>query len=247
MKRPKPPKLTKNQRLFQNELKKLHRRAAEWERKHGIKFTDFPATPEIVRKKDIERVKQIRLKNFTSQQIKQYKKEYEYRNQPVQPIDTYTPPTEDDYNSGNYDQDWYEPEWQEEWGTQDETPTDDYAEMEAWIEEKIDAILNPTLIEREREGAKELLYTLIDNARHQIGTKGFYEFLQDPENAAELEKAAHAYMQSYKKKNGTDTGEPQLERFVQTLNLGRPLTDEQAYELQAYGTVDFDYSDTDYD
>lgn len=239
MKHPKSPKLTKNQQLFQQELKKLHRRAAEWERKRGIVFTDFPVMPKRVTAKDIQRVKQIQLKNFTPQQIKQY--------QTAQPTDTYSPPTEDEYTSGTPAPIQTAPDWQEEWGTQDKTPSDDYAEMEAWIEEKIDTILNPTLIEREREGAKELLQTIIDNARQQLGTKGFYEFLQDTENAAQLEAAAHAYMKSYKRKNGTDTGEPQLERFVQTINLGRPLTDEQAYELQAYGTVNLDYSGTDYE
>lgn len=247
MKSPKPPKLTKNQRLYQRELKNLQRRAKEWEKRHGIKFTDFPFMPQRVTAKDIERVKQIRLKNFTPQQIKQYRKEYEYRNQPPQTIDDYSPPSEAEYTSGNYDPYWYEPDWQEEWGTQEPVPSNDEQEMEAWIEEKIDTILNPSLIDKEREGAKDLLRTLINNAKQQIGTKGFYEFLQDPENASTLEAAAHAYIQSYRKKDGTDAGAPQLERFVQTLNLGRPITDEQAYELQTYGTVDFDYSGTDYD
>lgn len=240
-------KLTKNQQLFQQELKKLHRRASEWERKRGISFTDFPTMPQRVTRKDIERVKQIRLKNFTPQEIKQYQKEYAYRNLPAVPTDDYSPPTEDDYLTGDYDPYWYEPDWDESWGQQSENPALSTAEMEAWIQEKIDSILNPTLLEREREGAKELLRSIIDNAKEQIGTKGFYEFLQDPENAGKLEASAHAYLQSYQKKNGTDTGGPALEEFTETLNLNRPLTDEQAYELSTYGSVNFDYSGTDYD
>lgn len=234
------PKLTKNQLQFQKELQNLHRRAKEWERKQGIKFTDFPTMPERVTKKDIQRVREIRLKNFTPQQVAQYRKEYQYRTE-------YEPPTEDQYIRDDYDPYWYEPEWDESWGEESETPALSTAEMEAWIQEKIDSILNPTLLEREREGAKELLRTIIDNAKEQIGTKGFYEFLQDPENAGKLEASAHAYLQSYQKKNGTDTGGPALEEFTETLNLNRPLTDEQAYELSTYGTVNFDYSGTDYD
>lgn len=238
-KQPKP-KLTKNQQQFQRELTNLHRRAKEWERKQGIKFTDFPTMSERVAKKDIQRVREIRLKNFTPQQVEQYRKEYQYRT-------TYQPPTEDQYIRDDYDPYQYEPEWDDSWGEESEAPALSTAEMDAWIQEKIDSILNPTLVERERDGAKELLQAIIDNAKEQIGTKGFYEFLQDPENAGKLEASAHAYLQSYQKKNGTDTGGPALEEFVETLNLNRPLTDEQAYELSTYGTVNFDYSDTDYD
>lgn len=234
------PKLTKNQLQFQKELQNLRRRAKEWERKQGIKFTDFPTMPERVTKKDIQRVREIRLKNFTPQQVERYRKEYQYRT-------NYEPPTEDQYLRDDYDPYWYEPEWDDSWGEESSTPALSTAEMEAWIQEKIDSILNPTLLEREREGAKELLRTIIDNAKEQIGTKGFYEFLQDPENAGKLEASAHAYLQSYQKKNGTDTGGPALEEFTETLNLNRPLTDEQAYELSTYGTVNFDYSGTDYD
>lgn len=238
-KRPRP-KLTKNQQQFQREISNLRRRAREWERTKGIKFTDFPSMPERVTKKDIQRVREIRLKNFTQQQLEKYRKEYRYRT-------NYNPPTESDFYNGVETAQPDEPEWDDSWGEESETPALSTAEMEAWIQEKIDSILNPTLLEREREGAKELLRTIIDNAKHELGTKGFYEFLQDPENAGKLEAAAHAYLQSYQKKNGTDTGGPALEEFVQTLNLNRPITDEQAYELSTYGTVNFDYSDTDYD
>lgn len=234
------PKLTKNQLQFQKELQNLHRRAKEWERKQGMKFTDFPTMPERVTKKDVQRVREIRLKNFTPQQVEQYRKEYQYRT-------NYEPPTEDQYIRDDYDPYFYEPDWDDSWGEESESPALSTEEMEAWIQEKIDSILNPTLLEREREGAKELLQTIIDNAKEQIGTKGFYEFLQDPENAGKLEASAHAYLQSYQKKNGTDTGGPALEEFTETLNLNRPLTDEQAYELSTYGTVNFDYSGTDYD
>ena len=238
-KQPKP-KLTKNKQQFQRELVNLQRRAERWERKHQIKFTDFPSMPERVSQEDIQRVKEIRFKNFTQQQLEQYRKEYQYRT-------NYEPPTEEQYYHNDYDTYWYEPEWDESWGEESKTPAISTAEMEAWIQEKIDSILNPTLVEREREGAKELLRTIIDNAKAELGTKGFYEFLQDPENAGKLEASAHAYLQSYQKKNGTDTGGPALEEFTETLNLNRPLTDEQAYELSTYGTVNFDYSGTDYD
>jgi hypothetical protein len=239
-KAPKKPKLTPNKLAFLEELRLLRNRANRWEREKGLRFTDFPQMPETVYKEDIARVKAIRYDNFTPQQIQQYQKEYRY-------FYGYTPPTEDDFYNNTPPPEQHEPEWDEDWGETDDSSADSEQEMEAWIEEKINSILNPTLIEREREGAKDLLRNLMGNAKTQMGTKGFYKFLQEPENAEKLEAAAHAYMQSYQKRNGTDTGEPELEKFVQTLNLGRPLTDEQAYELQAYGSINLDYSDTEYD
>lgn len=236
------PKLTKNQLQFQKELQNLRRRAKEWERKQGIKFTDFPTMPEHVTKKDIQRVKEIRLKNFTPQQVKQYRKEYQYRT-------GYEPPTEDDFYNGTAPQQPDEPEWDESWGEQS---TDDYktdAELDAWIEEKIEEITQPTLVNDNvpRELAEERKDELTDymyNAKLRMGTRNFYEFLQDEETCAALQAAASDYVNE---SEGSKQTAFDINQFLTILNLGRPLTQQQEETASFYGRVDFDYTGTKYE
>lgn len=222
----KKPKLTPNQLEYQKQLKLLKRRIKSWERK-GYTFDVYiPETPERIRKKDIQKLKNIQFKRFSKEekQLARYRhEEIEERN------NTYY----EDYN------DWYfEPS---------DEPVSTVAEMDAWLEETFNEILNPSLVEREREGAKEVLRNLLDTAKAELGVKPMYEYLQQPNVADKLQSYASEYISSYQRKDGTDTGSTPLVKFAETLNLGRPLTQEQDETLTMYGTIDLDYTDTDYD
>lgn len=219
-------KLTPNQSEYQRQLRLLKRRVKSWERKGYLFEIRIPEIPKRVTKKDIQKLKNIQFKRFTKEERNKAWGRYQIREELSREPEV------------NYDDYWYEPEYR---------PVNTMAEIQQWLDDIINEILNPELLERDREGAKELLETIIDNARRELGDKSFYDYLQDPEVVTKLKNAASNYRQSYRKKNGTDTGDESLREFTETLNIGRPLTQEQAEDLEMYGAVDFDYSDTDYD
>lgn len=222
----KKPKLTPNQLEYQKQLKLLKRRIKSWERK-GYEFEIYiPETPERIRKRDIQKLKNIQFKRFS----KEEKQLARYRHEEIEELNnTYY----EDYN------DWYfEPT---------DEPVSSIAEMDAWLEETFNEILNPSLVERERDGAKEVLRNLLDTAKAELGVKSMYEYLQQPKVVDKLQSYASEYISSYQRKDGTDTGSTPLVKFAETLNLGRPLTQEQDETLTMYGTIDLDYTDTDYD
>lgn len=222
----KKPKLTPNQLEYQKQLKLLKRRIKSWERK-GYEFDiHIPETPERIRKRDIQKLKNIQFKRFSKEekQLARYRhEEIEERN------NTYY----EDYN------DWYfEPS---------DEPVSSIAEMDAWLEETFNEILNPSIVDREREGAREILLTQLETSKRELGVKGMYEYLQQPDVVNKLQSYASEYIASYQRKDGTDTGSTPLVKFCEVLNLGRPLTQEQNETLTMYGTIDLDYTDTDYD
>lgn len=219
-------KLTPNQIEYQRQVKLLKRRIKSWERKGYLFEVRIPEMVKRVTKKNIQELKSIQFKNFTKEERDIAWGRYQIRLELSREPEI------------NYDDYWYEPEYR---------PVNTMDEIQQWIDDIINEILNPDLLERDREGAKELLETIIDNARQRLGDKGFYDYLQDPEVVTKLKNAASNYRQSYRKKNGTDTGDESLREFTETLNLGRPLTQEQAEDLERYGVVGFDYSDTKYD
>lgn len=222
----KKPKLTPNQLEYQKQLKLLKRRIKSWERK-GYEFEIYiPETPERIRKRDIQKLKNIQFKRFS----KEEKQLARYRHEEIEEINnTYY----EDYN------DWYfEPS---------DEPVSSIAEMDAWLEETFNEILNPSLVDREREGAREILLTQLETSKRELGVKGMYEYLQQPDVVNKLQTYASEYIASYQRKDGTDTGSTPLVKFCEVLNLGRPLTQEQNETLTMYGTIDLDYTDTDYD
>lgn len=212
-------KLTPNQREYQKQLKLLKRRQKSWLKK-GYNFGVYmPQFNENPR-------------TVTKKEIERLK-QVQFKN--------FTP-EQKQVAKKHYEQD------KTPWGIEFERkPLKTIEEIQQWIDDIINEILNPDLLEKEREGAKDLLYGIIENARRELGDRAFYDYLQDPEVVTKLKNAASNYIQSYRKKNGTDTGDESLREFSETLNLNRPLTQEQAEDLEMYGAVDFDYSDTDYD
>ena len=219
------PKLTPNQFEYQKQLKNLQRRIKSWQRK-GYEFdVNIPSKPERITKKDIQKLKNIQFKRFSKEekQLARYRhEELEERNQ------TYY----DDSDLG------YE--------TTD-APVDTIQEMDAWLEELFNSILNPTIIEEEREDAKDTLLNLLETTKRELGVKNFYNYLQQKDVVDKLNTYASDYINSYVKHDGTDTGAIPLQKFAETLNLGRPLTLEQNESLTMYGTINLDYTDTDYD
>ena len=241
-KAPKPPKLTPNKLAFLEELRLLHNRANRWEIKKGIRFTDFPQMPDIVYKEDIARVKAIRFNNFTPQQIHQYQKEYRY-------FHGYTPPTEDDFYNNTPPPEQPEPEWNDDWGEQEQQPQESSEELKAWFEEKINQIAQPGLMDPNvpkdvAEDRKQKLKDFMHDAQLRMGDRQFKEFLLDEENFADLQAAADEYINE---SNGNDKADLALNRFLTLLNAGRPLTNEQAETAEFYGYVEFDYTGTLYD
>lgn len=222
----KKPKLTPNQLEYQKQLKLLKRRIKSWERK-GYEFDIYiPETPERIRKRDIQKLKNIQFKRFSKEekQLARYRhEEIEERN------NTYYEDNNDRY-----------------FETSDE-PVSSIAEMDEWIDELINSILNPTIIEEEREDAKDTLLNLLETAKREMGIKNFYNYLQQRDVVDKLNAYASDYINSYVKHDGTDTGAIPLQKFAETLNLGRPLTMEQNETLTMYGTINLDYTDTDYD
>lgn len=222
----KKPKLTPNQLEYQRQLKLLKRRIKSWERKGYLFEIRIPEMPKRVRKKDIQKLKNIQYKKFTPEERNKAWGRYQIREELNREPEI------------NYDDYWYEPDYE---------PVNTIAEMDAWLEETFNSILNPTLVDRERDGAKELLRGLLDDAKRELGTKAMYEYLQQPNVVDKLNTYASEYISSYQRKDGTDTGSTPLVKFAEILNLGRPLTQDQDEELTMYGTIDFDYTDTDYD
>lgn len=222
----KKPKLTPNQLEYQRQLKLLKRRIRAWERR-GYDFgIRVPKPPKRVTTKDIQKLKDIQFKRFTKEERRIAWARYEERE-----------------SEERYDYDYTEVYERE---TTDE-PVKTISEMDAWLEETFNEILNPSLVEREREGAKEVLRNLLDTAKAELGVKPMYEYLQQPKVVDKLQTYASEYISSYQRKDGTDTGSTPLVKFAETLNLGRPLTQEQDETLTMYGTIDLDYTDTDYD
>lgn len=215
----KKPKLTPNQLEYQKQLKLLKRRIKAWERKGFLFEYSPPETPKRVTKKGIQKLKNITFKKFTSEEKQEFIEKYRRREES---IDESVP-------------------------SAIHTPLPKREEIDLWLDDLIDEILNPSLIEREREGAKDLLYSLIDWARVRLGDKALYDYLQDKSVVDKLKKSASQYIQSYVDHKGVDHGAESLRLFTETLNLGRPLTNQQAEDIEIYGRFDIDIGGTDYD
>lgn len=217
-------KLTPNQAEYQHQLKLLKDRIRKWEKKGLLYDKPLPEIPKKIGKKHIQQLKNIQLRKFSKEEKQQMRQRYE------------------DVVTGKIT-----PEEQDNLTDMPNRYVDDMNEMNLWIVNCVSEMLNPTLIKREREGARNQLQILIDDAHRMLGTENFYNMLQDSDTVTQLNNAAFEYLQSYITNKGYDTGAEALRTFVRILNLGRPLTNEQEDMLQVYGHVLFDYTETDYD
>ena len=248
------PKQTPLQKEYRHQFSLLKRRAKSWEKTHRFLIDDIPTSPKKVTKKQIERIKNIRISNLTEKQRQQYRENYEtaYENRqlpiPEEEREPYTPPTENDfyYNTDNDDDYWWE-------DTPNE-PVQSQAEIEAFIDETVENILNTSSIARPNEAIRGILRTLLDNLRASIGDKAYYEFLSDSSTVEELTEAAQTGMATSptKTSNGSEKQQAQdaISKFTYTLNRHTPLDSYQAEQLSEvietegyYGGVSFEFED----
>lgn len=231
---------------YEHELSLLKRRQKEWiKTKHYI-------LPDIKEKKSREsyseaakRLHDIRLSSFTGEQKEEYAKNYEIKYEAGELTtdekynNDYTPLSENDFynNYNNYDEYWWE-------DTENE-PVKEEEEYSAEIEELINEIVSSSDVQGGRDNVRDTLKTLLNNARQQMGDREFYEFLKDSNALKDLQDAANEAIFKYIKK-GEDYDSSinsLLSRFATILNRNRPLSDEQSYTLETYGTIDYDYDE----
>lgn len=244
-------RLTPRQKEWETEYKKLKRRVSDWKRKfHAV--PDLPIKPDRITKKDIERLKQFKWKNISEAEKKQWRREYEYRYENkmpdvYQPKLPYTPPTEDDYyNNPDYGED-YDTEWEEQHPGWDEPDEDGFTEtvvsrdeIEQWINENINTIA----VDRELDGVREQLSSLVLEAADAYGDYGKYlSYLED--NADTLNKLAEKAMSGYRGKGGKIYQEDSsaLSEFATVLNMNRPLSQSQSERFENEGWISYDFND----
>ena len=249
-KRPKR-QLTKNQAQYEKELQRLKGRIYRWKKTHRILYTDIPERPQKIYQKDIDKLRNIRWKSFTEEQKREYRSNYEEAYEennlpnPYEYDDDFTPYSEDDFFNGNDTSD------EDFWEDTDNEPAQSKEEIEAFIEETMDAILDVNGIERYNDDVRNIMKTLLDNLRFSLGDKGFYEFLSDPKNVEELTEAAQTGMatSARRDRNGAENPVAQdaIMKFVNVLNNHRPLDIHQAEGLEdiitsagAFGDISFE-------
>ena len=244
-------RLTPRQKEWETEYKKLKRRVSDWKRKfHAV--PDLPIKPDRITKKDIERLKQFKWKNISEAEKKQWRREYEYRYENkmpdvYQPKLPYTPPTETDYYTNpDYGED-YDTEWEEQHPGWDEPDEDGFTEtvvsrdeIEQWINENINTIA----VDRELDGVREQLSSLVLEAADAYGDYGKYlSYLED--NADTLNKLAEKAMSGYRGKGGKIYQEDSsaLSEFATVLNMNRPLSQSQSERFENEGWISYDFND----
>lgn len=247
-------KQTPLEKEYEKQYNLLKKRAKSWEKTHRVLFTDFPKRPKKITKASIEKIKSINWKNISEEKRKEYRanyeEAYEKRDIPIPEEDNipYSPPSEDDFFN-DYDNDNYD-----FWEDTPNEPAKSKEEIDAFIEETIDNILDITGIDRPNIAMLGIFRSLLDNLKFSIGEQAFYEFLSDSTVVSELTAAAQTGLATSPAKttNGTEKQQAQdaINQFTYTLNRHQPLSDFQARDLADiiesegyYGSVSFDLED----
>ena len=243
--------MTPRQQEWEKEFEKLKRRARDWKRKfHAV--IDLPTRPERITKKDIERLKEMKWKNLSDVEKKKAREEYEYKYEQkmpeiYKPEPPYSPQTEQDWmNTPDIPDDEIgtnvEPDENDEEPDEDgyTKTVDSREEIERWIEQNIDTIT----VDRELDGVREQLESLILEAADAYGDYGEYlGYLE--ENASTLANLAQKAMNGYLGKNGKIYQEDSsaITEFATVLNLNRPLDQSQAERFENEGWISYDFND----
>lgn len=247
-------KLTPLQQEYRHELSLLKRRAKSWQKTHRFLFTDIPTEPKKITKKSIQKIKNIRYSNLYEKQKNKYRIDYEeaYENRelsiPEEDINPYTPPTETDFYD---DFDRYDDYW---WEDTPNEPVQSKEEIDAFIDETIENILDVSNLTHPNESVRAILRTLLDNLRASIGDKAYYEFLSDSSVVYELTEAAQTGMATSPTKSSSGVEKQQaqdaISKFTYVLNQHKPLDAYQAEQLSDvietegfYGGVTFEFED----
>jgi len=226
---------------WEHEYSLLKRRAKYWEKtKHILVDTDIEK-PKRVTQKSINKIKNIRLSNMTEKETRKYQEAYQekYDNSDTSNEKPYIPPTEYDYMN---DPDWVASQW---WEDTPNEPIDIRQEYDAWINDLIDSILTiaDNSSPRVNEDLRSIFKGLLEDSRQAMGDKAFYEYLSNSDVISRLQSIAYEGMSTSPTPANQHIIDGAIVDFAVTLNMGRPLSDEQAYTLQLNSAVDFDYDD----
>lgn len=229
------------------EIANLKRRAKYWEQKYHYKV-DIPDLSSVKRvtKQFVEQVRNIRYKNLTEKQKKEYSRNYTIAydrgeiNIPKS-LETYKPPTEADFTANIYKD--FSQSMPED-GDFSQEPIDTAEEIDAFINSMIDEILGEPM---HNQDAREYLENLLWEARRNYGDKGFYEMLQDDSIVRSLQESAYAAKVVSPTRNGDMRRETEVAivDFATTLNSGRPLSIEQQEMLWSTQRADIGLYDED--
>lgn len=236
---------------YEEEYKRLENRVKTWKKKYKILYTDMPKKVENPNIKSVEKLRKIRYNTLTEKQIKKYKEAYEEAYEeglipdPYKSKNPYTPNTEDTFNKG------LDTPIEEEWEDTETEPVKSREEIDAFIDETIENILDVTGIDRPNETVRDIFYNLLDSLRRSLGDTAFYEYLSDPAVVEELTKAAQTGMATSPPKNSSDAvrqeAQDAITNFAYVLNRHRPLDSYQSKDLEevvqtrgAYGGVIFE-------
>ena len=236
---------------YEEEYQRLKNRVKTWEKKYKILYTDMPKKVEHPNIKSVEKLRKIRYNTLTEKEIKKYKEAYEEAYEenlipdPYKFKNPYTPNTEDMFNNG------LDTPIEEEWEDTETEPVKSREEIEAFIEDTIEGILDVTGIDRPNEDIRDIFNNLLNSLRTSLGDTAFYEYLSDDSIVQELTESAQTGMSISPTKGGTGVEKQQaqdaINKFTYTLNKHRPLDDYQSKQLEevvqtrgAYGGVIFE-------
>lgn len=231
---------------YEHELALLKRRQKEWAKTKHILVQNIPEKKSNeTYSKAAQRLRSIKLRSFTEEEKQEYQKNYEIKYEAgdittdEKYSESFTPPSEDDFyrNSTDNSDHW--------WEETENKPAQEEQEYSAEIEELIEEIVSTSDVQGGRDDVRNTLRNLLNNARNQMGDKEFYKFLKDSNALKDLQDATNEAIFKYIKK-GEDYDSAinsLLSRFATILNRNRPLSDEQSYTLETYGTIDYDYDE----
>lgn len=229
------------------EIANLKRRTKYWEQKYHYKV-DIPDISNVKRvtKQFVQRLHDIRYKNLTEKQKKDYTRNYTIAydrgeiNIP-EPQNPYEPPTEEQFINNSYSD--FSQIWDEDDDFSQE-PIDTAEEIDAYINSMIDEILGEP---SRNQDARDYLENLLWEARRNYGDKGFYQMLQDDSIVRSLQESAYTAQVVSPTRNGDMRRETEVAivDFATTLNNGRPLSIEQQEMLWSTQRADIGLYDED--
>ena len=193
----------------------------------------------------------MKWKNLADVEKKKAREEYEYKYEQkmpevYKPEPPYSPPSEQEFFDNisfeelEYEKQFVEPEYEEPDEDGYTETVDSREEIERWIEQNIDTIT----VDRELDGVREQLESLILEAADAYGDYGEYlGYLE--ENASTLTNLAQKAMNGYRGKNGKIYQEDSsaITEFATILNLNRPLDQSQAERFENEGWISYDFNE----
>lgn len=229
------------------EIANLKHRTKYWEQKYHYKV-DIPDISDVKRvtKQFVQKIHDIRYKNLTEKQKKEYAQNYTraYDNGEInipEPQRPYEPPTESQFINNVYEDFSMGMEEDDDFSQE---PIDTAEEIDAFINSMIDEILGEP---SHNQDAREYLENLLWEARRNYGDKGFYEMLQDDNIVRSLQESAYTAQVVSPTRNGDMRRETEVAivDFATTLNSGRPLSIEQQEMLWSTQRADIGLYDED--